>query len=152
MWINENLNQVDSVFLCKFESDLILLSLYRVQTLTSSTNLRTPCPAGSTSLWSLMTACPCHQRSTCHIDPLWTSPILNCQGPKSLLGCYVAVSVSPPSLRTWRPPQRCRRSRGMSLTLSCQAARTPITNRTQRPGLFGRQPYVPSSVTSFLLP
>lgn len=114
---------------------LIPLSLFRVQTLTSSTNPRTPCPAGSISLWPLMTPCPCRRRLTHHIFPLWTSPLLNCQGPKRLLDCYVVASASPPCLSTWRPPQRCRRSRGMFLTRSCQAARTPIT---VNPGPLGR--------------
>lgn len=81
-----------------------------------------------------MKPCPCRRRPTHHICPQWTSPLLTCQGPKSLLDCYVAASASPPSLSTLRPPQRCRRSRGMSLTLSCPAARTPATKTTQKPG------------------
>lgn len=109
--------------------------LFRVQTLTSSTNPRTRCPAGSISLWPLMTPCPCRRMPTHHVCPLWTSPLLKCQGPKSLLDCDAAVSASPPSPSTWRPPQRCRRSRGMFLTLSCQAARTP----TPAPGSFFRR-------------
>lgn len=71
-----------------------------------------------------MTRCPCCRRPSLHICPLWTSSLLNFQWPKSFPDCYVSASASPPSLSTWRPPQRCRRSTGMSPTLSYQAART----------------------------
>lgn len=123
--------------LVQSDSALVLLSLSRVQNLTSSTNPRTPCPAESTSLWPLMTLCLCPQRPTHHIYPVLTSP-LNCQGSRSLLGCYVAASASPPSLSTWRPPQRCRRSRGTSPIPCYQAARTPNTTNTQKPGPWDR--------------
>lgn len=125
--------------------------LFRVQTLTSSTNPRTRCPAGSISLWPLMTPCPCRRMPTHHVCPLWTSPLLKCQGPKSLLDCDAAVSASPPSPSTWRPPQRCRRSRGMFLTLSCQAARTPTPQR-QRLVLFSDGTAIRSPLCYFLLP
>ncbi|XP_040918395.1 potassium voltage-gated channel subfamily H member 6a isoform X2 [Toxotes jaculatrix] len=42
---------------------------YRVQTLTSSTNPRTRCPVGSTSLWLQMTPCQCRQRQIHRICP-----------------------------------------------------------------------------------
>lgn len=123
--------------------NLLSLSLslsFRVQTRISSTNPRTPCPAGSTSLWPPTTPCPCRRSQTQNIDPQWTSCLLNCcaQGPKSLLDCYAAASASPPSLNTWRPPQGRRRSRGTSQTPSCRAARTAVTTTTQKPALYNR--------------
>ncbi len=76
-----------------------------------------------------MTPCPCRLRPTHLSCPLWTSPLLSCLWPWSLLDCYVAASVSPPSLNTWKHPQRCRRSRGMFLTPSCQAAKTQTNHQ-----------------------
>lgn len=114
------------------ELGLILFSRSRVQTRTSTLSLGTLCPAGSISLWPLMTRCPCRQRLSPHTCPLWKSPFLNFQEPRSFLDCYVSASASPPSLSTWRPPERRRRSRGTSLTLGCRGART--ANTSQKPG------------------
>lgn len=80
---------------------------------------------GFTSLWPPTTLCLCHRRPTHHSYTTWPPPLLNCQGSKSLPDCYVAASASLPSLSTWRPPQRCRRSRGTCPIPCCQAARTP---------------------------
>lgn len=109
---------------------IICLFPFRVQTPISSTSPRTPCPVGSTSLWPPMTPFPCPQRLTLLTHPQWASNLLSCcaQRPKALLDCCVAASASPPSLSTWRPPQRCRRSRGTCPTPSYQAARTTITS------------------------
>lgn len=92
-----------------------------------------------------MTPCPCLQRLTRHVCPRLTSAPLSCWRPRSPLDCSVAASASPPSPSTWRPPQRCRTSRGMFLTPSYPAARTPITDAAPLPlknVLFTGQPHI----------
>lgn len=142
---------------CFSELDLIHLSLFfRVQTLTSNTNPRTPSPAGSISPWPPMTPCPCRRRPTRRICPVRASALLKRQRPESLLDCSATASASPPSLSTWRAPQRCRISRGMFLTLSCQAAKhQPITNAAQKPGPLGWDSHIYTSsplLSSLFLP
>lgn len=74
------------------------LSFFRVQTLTSNTNPKTPSPVGSISPWPQMTPCPCLQSPTSHICPLWMSPPIVWQ--KSLPDCTTAASGSPLSPST----------------------------------------------------
>lgn len=104
-----------------FKNDLNGCLFARVQTLTSSTNPKTPSPVGSISPWPQMTPCPCLQSPTSRICPLWTSPPLAWQ--KSLPDCTAAASGSPLSPTTWSCPQSCRISRGIFLILSCLEAR-----------------------------
>lgn len=96
-----------------------------------------------------MTPCPCHQRQTDHIYPLSTSLLLRSSAleTKSLRDFCAAPSASPLSRSTWRCPQKCRRSRGMCLILSCRAARRAITPYSLV--LWTVQPYFPHIGTSF---
>lgn len=99
------------------------LCVSRVQILTLSTNLETPSPAASISPWRQTT--PCHQRPTRRDCSLLISPVLTSCPPTPTKppGSSAAASASPRSPNTWRPPQRCRRSRDTSLTRFCQEPR-----------------------------